>query len=100
MFQVNDLECIPLLLDCCKMDAKNPFMIQWVVLAIRNICKNNLANQSVIAAMKKEGVVDNATLKELGISTQKDNLIEDNTLEINRRLNLLNISKKETSEKI
>ncbi len=33
--QVGQLEGVQLVLDCSQMDAKNPFITQWAVLAIR-----------------------------------------------------------------
>lgn len=66
--QVRELDCIPVLLDCCNIDARNPFIMQWAVLAIRNLCENNLENQAVIASMTRKGTVDSSVLLEMGLT--------------------------------
>jgi ataxin-10 len=43
-------------------------IVQWVVLAIRNLCENNLENQSVIASMTHKGTVDSSVLLEMGLT--------------------------------
>ena len=50
---VRDIEGIQVLLDCSGMEDKNPFITQWVVFALRNVCEDNEENQSVIAALKR-----------------------------------------------
>ena len=47
-------------------------MIQWVVLAVRNLCENNKENQAVIAAMNREGSIDTRMLHELGLTIHGD----------------------------
>ncbi|KAK6632541.1 hypothetical protein RUM43_013309 [Polyplax serrata] len=64
---IRDLEGIQTILDCCMIDAKNPFIMQWSILAIRNICEKNLENQQIIAEMTKKGFIDIKLLKENGI---------------------------------
>ncbi|XP_067001630.2 ataxin-10 [Anabrus simplex] len=70
--QVRELDCIPILLDCCNIDARNPLIIQWVVLACRNLCEGNKDNQAVIASMTKLGTIDSSVLRELGITLHDD----------------------------
>ncbi|KAJ1523833.1 hypothetical protein ONE63_010391 [Megalurothrips usitatus] len=70
--QVRELDGIPLLLDCCSIDARNPLMIQWVVLAVRNLCENNKENQGVIAALNREGTIDTRMLHDLGLTIHAD----------------------------
>lgn len=70
--QVRELDGIPLLLDCCSIDARNPLMIQWVVLAVRNLCENNKENQAVIATMNREGSIDTRMLHDLGLTLHAD----------------------------
>ncbi|XP_065332799.1 ataxin-10 [Cloeon dipterum] len=53
--KVRDMEGVPLLLNCSRLDACNPFITQWVVLAIRNICEGNAENQALIASLAQEG---------------------------------------------
>ncbi|XP_063238575.1 ataxin-10 [Bacillus rossius redtenbacheri] len=66
--RVRELDGIPLLLDCCNIDARNPLIIQWAVLAVRNLCEGNAENQAVIAGMNRQGVVDGAVLREAGLT--------------------------------
>jgi ataxin-10 len=47
-------------------------IIQWVVLAIRNLCENNLENQAVIASMTRKGAVDSSVLLEMGLTLHAD----------------------------
>uniref|UniRef100_A0A069DT19 Ataxin-10 n=1 Tax=Panstrongylus megistus TaxID=65343 RepID=A0A069DT19_9HEMI len=49
--KVREMNGIYVILDCCKYDAKNPFIMQWSILAVANLCYNNLENQLVIRAM-------------------------------------------------
>lgn len=70
--KIREFDCIPLLLDCCNIDGRNPFIIQWCVLAIRNICENNMENQRVIALMSKEGVIDALKLQQIGITLNQE----------------------------
>nr|XP_023019083.1 ataxin-10 [Leptinotarsa decemlineata] len=65
-------EIIPVILDSCNIDAKNPFIMQWCILAIRNLCENNIENQKVIAGLHQEGTVSNEVLDEMGIALHTD----------------------------
>lgn len=47
-------------------------IIQWVILAVRNLCESNEENKSLIASMTKVGVVDSATLREMGLTLDDD----------------------------
>ncbi|CAH1164454.1 unnamed protein product [Phaedon cochleariae] len=75
--QLQDLartaEIIPIILDCCNMDTKNPFIMQWCILAIRNLCENNPDNQKMIAGLHQNGTVSSEILEEMGINLQSDN---------------------------
>ncbi|XP_012286600.1 ataxin-10 [Orussus abietinus] len=65
---LRETEAIPLLLDCCNMDARNPLIIQWTILAVRNVCEGNPENQNVIRELTKVGVVDSAIIREMGLT--------------------------------
>ncbi|GAB6027653.1 Ataxin-10 [Chamberlinius hualienensis] len=56
--KLREVDGIPLLLDCSKLNAKIPFITQWVVFAIRNACEDNKENQDLIAKMNKLGLTD------------------------------------------
>lgn len=46
--------------------------MQWIILAIRNLCEENLENQEVIRNSTKIGVMDNTILKEMGLTLQEN----------------------------
>ncbi|XP_018322750.1 ataxin-10 isoform X1 [Agrilus planipennis] len=69
---VREMDGIAVILDCCNIDAKNPFIIQWVIFAIHNLCENNLENQKIIASLNKQGVVDSEVLQEVGVMLHND----------------------------
>lgn len=54
-------------------------IIQWCILAIRNICDGNIENQNFIADLHQEGIVSSTTLEEMGITLQTGS---DNNLTI------------------
>ncbi|OAD58114.1 Ataxin-10, partial [Eufriesea mexicana] len=66
------LDVIPLLLDCCNIDARNLLIMQWTILALRNLCEDNPANQEIIRNCSRVGVVESSVLQEMGISLHED----------------------------
>ena len=54
------------------MDAKNPMITQWVILAIHNLCENNIENQKIVSSIDKNGHLDKAKLSEIGIDIYSD----------------------------
>ncbi|XP_014218473.1 ataxin-10 [Copidosoma floridanum] len=69
---VRELDGLPLLLDCCNLDARNPLIIQWTTLATRNVLENNSENQEVVSKMVKIGTVDSVVLRELGLTLHNE----------------------------
>ncbi|XP_072376624.1 ataxin-10 isoform X1 [Diabrotica undecimpunctata] len=67
-----EAEIIPVILDCCNMDANNPFIIQWCIFAIRNFCENNPENQKFIAGLHKRGTVSSSVLESFGVTLHGD----------------------------
>ncbi|XP_026812588.1 ataxin-10 [Rhopalosiphum maidis] len=49
---------IPILLECCAFDAKNPLMREWSLFALRNILEGNLDNQNFVANIDSIGSID------------------------------------------
>jgi hypothetical protein len=47
---VRELGAIPLVLSCSCIDENNPYSREWSIVAIRNLCENNLENQKVSPA--------------------------------------------------
>ena len=56
-FQVREIDGIPLLLDCSAIDERNPFIMQWVIFAIRNLCHGNKENQEQVAKVDSKGII-------------------------------------------
>ncbi|KAK2581023.1 hypothetical protein KPH14_006072 [Odynerus spinipes] len=69
---VRETDSISLLLDCCNIDARNPLIMQWTILAVRNLCEGNFENQKIIRGCTKVGVVDSAILNEMGVTLHED----------------------------
>ena len=67
-----EIDGIPLLLDCCNIDARNPFILQWTIFALRNLCEGNPENQDVIRKCKMEGVPNNPVLETMGLTLHED----------------------------
>ncbi|XP_012941244.1 ataxin-10 [Aplysia californica] len=68
---IRTLDGIPLMLDLTTMDCHNPFITQWVVLAIRNLVENNRANRDVLSGMSLQGMAGHmSTLREMGVHTE------------------------------
>jgi len=44
--------------------------MQWAILAIRNLCEDNPANQGVIARLEMQGVDDTAAQLEFGCEVE------------------------------
>ncbi|XP_048249583.1 ataxin-10-like isoform X1 [Haliotis rufescens] len=69
--KVRELDGIALILDQSNMDGKNPFITQWVVLAIRNLCEDNADNKQYLAGLRLEGLANNVTmLQEFGVKAE------------------------------
>lgn len=70
--KVRILEGIPLIMESCNIDDANPFMQQWALFTIRNLCDGNLKNQKEIAKLEKLGVADSPVLRSMGLSAVED----------------------------
>jgi len=65
---IRELDGIPLILDCCNIDAKNPYIMQWSIFAIRNIVHNNTSNQELLSQLATNGVlIDDQLTKRIGL---------------------------------
>ncbi|XP_022107817.1 ataxin-10-like isoform X2 [Acanthaster planci] len=68
--KIRELHGIPVLLEHCSIDDSNPFISQWAIFALRNLCDGNLENQAVIAEMSNQGVVNNEQLEKYGFQAE------------------------------
>lgn len=62
-----DAGIIMAICDCTTVDARNPLIKEWSILAIRNLCENCPENQEIIRNLCKVGDAPNEILKELNI---------------------------------
>lgn len=69
---LREMDVVPLLLDCCNIDARNPLIMQWTILALRNLCEDNPANQEIIRNCNRVGVVESSVLQEMGVALHED----------------------------
>jgi len=69
--EVRENRGIELLLDCSQADGRNPLITQWVVLAVRNLCEDNLANQEVIRSIETKGKMDNDMMDKIGVQIKQ-----------------------------
>lgn len=69
--KVREMDGLPLILDQTNIDARNPYISQWAILAIHNLCENNAENQKLLSDLKIQGVCNkSAVIEELGIEVQ------------------------------
>ncbi|XP_067657464.1 ataxin-10-like [Haliotis asinina] len=69
--KIRELDGISLILDQSNMDGRNPFITQWVVLAVRNLCEGNSDNKQYLAGLRLEGLSNNVTvLQEFGVKAE------------------------------
>lgn len=60
-----EMDILLAVLNCTSVDARNPLIKEWSVLAIRNLCEGCAENQAIVRGLMKVGDVDNsAVLKE------------------------------------
>ncbi|XP_041449216.1 ataxin-10 isoform X1 [Drosophila obscura] len=62
-----DTQLLPTLLECTVMDARNPLMREWSILAIRNACINCPDAQHIVAGLTMQGSAPNDLLSELNL---------------------------------
>uniref|UniRef100_A0A182PAI2 Ataxin-10 n=1 Tax=Anopheles epiroticus TaxID=199890 RepID=A0A182PAI2_9DIPT len=59
-----EMDIIAAILECTNLDARNPLIKEWSILAIHNLCDDNLENQQFIAGLKKLGDAENSLITE------------------------------------
>ncbi|XP_011182232.1 ataxin-10 [Zeugodacus cucurbitae] len=62
-----DTQLLPTLLECTNMDARNPLLKEWSILAIRNACYGCPEIQALIANMTNQGAAQNDIIDELNL---------------------------------
>jgi len=61
------------ILNSCNVDEKNPYIMQWAIFAIRNLCEGNQENQQLIKDLKQQGLADNDFLTSSNIDVVMEN---------------------------
>uniref|UniRef100_A0A1B0CQV2 Ataxin-10 n=1 Tax=Lutzomyia longipalpis TaxID=7200 RepID=A0A1B0CQV2_LUTLO len=61
---------------CTTMDARNPMMKEWAIVALKNLLEGNAENQNVIHSLVNQGPAANEVLAEL--------MMENGSVRINR----------------
>ena len=59
-------------LGCLHIDARQPVLREWALLALRNLCDGNDANQAAIDALQPLSVAQNPELEALGLRVEMD----------------------------
>uniref|UniRef100_A0A182LZQ1 Ataxin-10 n=1 Tax=Anopheles culicifacies TaxID=139723 RepID=A0A182LZQ1_9DIPT len=59
-----EMDIIAAILECTNLDARNPLIKEWSILAIHNLCDDNVENQQFIAGLKKLGNAENSLITE------------------------------------
>ncbi|XP_067630968.1 ataxin-10 [Eurosta solidaginis] len=62
-----DTQLLSTLLECTNMDARNPLLKEWSILAIRNACSGCAEIQTMIANLTNEGPAQNDIIDELNL---------------------------------
>jgi ataxin-10 len=79
---------LPLILNHCNLDDTNPLVREWSLVALRNLCEENEANQQYIQSLRPQGVESKVDLSNTGMKpvldkeTNKPKLVsmEDQTI--------------------
>ncbi|KNC56304.1 ataxin 10 [Thecamonas trahens ATCC 50062] len=80
--EVRETDGMMVILDCCKLDERNPYLREWALMAVRNLTIDNTANQEVIAELETRGIAPGTDLDSLGIDAEID---EHGKLRVSRR---------------
>ena len=59
-----EMEIMHSIFECTNADARNPLIKEWSILAIRNLCEDNVENQEIVRNMTKVGNAENPVLNE------------------------------------
>ncbi|GBG29024.1 Ataxin-10-like [Hondaea fermentalgiana] len=61
-----------IVLNQCNVDERSPFLREWGIVAIRNLCEGNEENQRVIAELRVQGTVQTSVLDKAGLRVELD----------------------------
>lgn len=68
------LGAIPVVLECCNLDARNPLLQQWAVSAVRHLCEACPENQAEIAGLGLQDLAPAAQeeLRQVGVTVVRE----------------------------
>lgn len=61
-----------IILNNCNVDERSPFLREWGIVAIRNLCEGNEENQRMIADLRVQGTVQTSLLDKAGLRVELD----------------------------
>jgi hypothetical protein len=61
---------LALVLNHCNVDSSNPFLREWALFCVRNLCEDNGENQRVVSELHVQGAVQTSMLKEVGLEAR------------------------------
>jgi ataxin-10 len=64
-----EMEIMQSIFECTNVDARNPLIKEWSILAIRNLCEGNVENQEIVRQLTRVGDAANPVLEEFGIES-------------------------------
>jgi len=67
---VREEEGILPVLNACRIDNLNPYITQWAVFTVKNLCEGNTSNQDVIHQLEQQGVADNEFLTRTNVKVK------------------------------
>ena len=74
---MREIEGLALILDHCNIDDMNPYMKEWSIFCLRNLCRDNKENQRYIDQLKMQAPVQSLQSEgiQLDISADKDGVL-------------------------
>ncbi|KAE9037279.1 hypothetical protein PR003_g5795 [Phytophthora rubi] len=75
---------LPLFLNHCNIDETNPLIREWSLVALRNLCEGNEANQSYINALRPQGM-DTASSAALEKANMRADIGEDGKVKLAKK---------------
>lgn len=64
-----EMEIMLSIFECTNADVRNPLIKEWSIVAIRNLCEDNLENQEIVRNSTKVGDAENPISKEMGLES-------------------------------
>ncbi|XP_065900529.1 ataxin-10-like isoform X2 [Dysidea avara] len=70
--KIRECGAIMLLLNQCSIDDSNPYIQQWTIWAVRNICHDNEENQKMIKSLENHGLTNDTPVMGLQVEVGDD----------------------------